>query len=154
MEKEKSNSIEIRNRRASFDYSFVEEYIAGIILTGSEIKSIRGGKASITESYCYVNNNQLFIKNMYIAEFKQASYNNHEEKRERVLLLKKSELKKISNEMKGQNGMTIIPIKLFINRRGLAKMKIVVAKGKKTHDKRESIKKKDVQRENEQKIKM
>lgn len=138
--------IIIKNKKASFEYSFLVSYTAGIMLTGTEVKSIREGKATLSESFCVLLNGDLWVKNMHIAEYKQGSYNNHEPKRLRKLLLNKNEIEKIQSKLK-EKGVTIIPIQLFFNERGLAKLEIALARGKKTFDKREDIKKKDQQRE-------
>ena len=138
--------IVIKNKKASFEYSFLVSYTAGIMLTGTEVKSIREGKATLSESFCILTNGDLWVKNMHIAEYKQGSYNNHEPKRLRKLLLNKNELTKIQSKLK-EKGVTIIPTQLFFNERGLAKLEISLARGKKTFDKREDIKKKDQQRE-------
>lgn len=139
-------SINIKNRRASFEYSFLDTYVAGISLTGSEIKSIRQSKANIQDAYCYFNNGELFVKNMHIAPYEQGAYANHTPLRERKLLLQKRELRKIESALE-EKGLTLIPIRLFINDKGLAKLQFAVAKGKKLYDKREDIKEKDVKRE-------
>lgn len=141
-----STSISIKNKKASFEYEFLETFTAGIQLTGTEIKSIRAGKASIVEGYCFMKNGELFIKNMYIAEYEQGTYNNHEPKRDRKLLLNRSELDKLEKKKKDV-GLTIVPLKVFINNKGFAKMDIALAKGKKLHDKREDLKSKDAKRE-------
>lgn len=141
-----SNRINIKNKKAVYEYEFLETFTAGIQLTGTEIKSIRNGKASIVEGYCYVRNNEVYIKNMYIAEYEQGNYNNHEPKRDRKLLLNKQEISKLIRKKKDV-GLTIIPLRLFINKNGFAKLDIALAKGKKLHDKRESIKQKDVKRD-------
>jgi len=141
-----SNQINIKNKRASFEYEFIETFTAGIQLTGTEIKSIRAGKASIIEGYCFINKGELFIKNMYIAEYDKGSYNNHDPKRDRKLLLNRSELDKLEKKKKDV-GLTIVPLKVFINKNGFAKMDIALAKGKKLHDKREDLKGKDAKRE-------
>ncbi len=138
--------IIIKNKKASFEYSFLVSYTAGIMLTGTEVKSIREGKATLSESFCVLLNGDLWVKNMHIAEYKQGSYNNHEPKRLRKLLLNKNEIVKIQSKLK-EKGVTIIPIQLFFNERGLAKLDISLARGKKTFDKREDIKKKDQVRE-------
>jgi len=130
------------NKKASYEYFIIEKYTAGIVLTGTEIKSIRQGKVNFVDSYCFFKGTELWIKNLHIAEYKYGSYNNHEPKRERKLLLKKRELIKIKNKVK-EKGITIIPLKLFINEKGLAKIEISLAKGKKLYDKRESIKLKE-----------
>ena len=140
------SSINIRNKRASFEYHLLEKYAAGIVLAGSEIKSVREGKVSLKEAYCVFLKNELYIRQMNIARYKQASYNNHEPLRERKLLLNKKELKKLKKKV-DEKGLTIIPLRMFINDRGLAKIEIAVAKGKKTYDKRESIKEKDQKRD-------
>ncbi|MCB9173381.1 MAG: SsrA-binding protein SmpB [Flavobacteriales bacterium] len=141
-----SNQVNIKNKRASFEYEFLETFTAGIQLTGTEIKSIRAGKASIIEGYCFLKDGELFIKNMYIAEYDKGTYNNHDPKRDRKLLLNRSELDKLSKKKKDV-GLTIIPLKVFISKNGFAKMDIALAKGKKLHDKREDLKGKDAQRE-------
>jgi SsrA-binding protein len=140
-----SNEVNIKNKRASFEYEFIETFTAGIQLTGTEIKSIRAGKASIIEGYCYIKNGELFIKNMYIAEYEQGTYNNHDPKRDRKLLLNRSELDKLTKKKKDV-GLTIIPLKIFINKNGYAKLNIALAKGKKLHDKRQDLKAKDDKR--------
>lgn len=141
-----SNQVNIKNKRASFEYEFLETFTAGIQLTGTEIKSIRAGKASIIEGYCFLKDGELFIKNMYIAEYDKGTYNNHDPKRDRKLLLNRSELDKLSKKKKDV-GLTIIPLKVFISKNGFAKMDIALAKGKKLHDKREDLKGKDAQRD-------
>jgi len=146
-------SINIKNRRAKFEYEFILEYCAGIKLFGSEIKSIRDSKASIAESYCYFNKGQLFIKGMHVAQYKEASTQNHEPLRERKLLLRKGEIKKLSNKMKDK-GLTIIARRLFINKQGWAKLDIALAKGKNLHDKRNSIKERDIKRDLDRDFKM
>ena len=138
--------IIIKNKKASFEYSFLVSFTAGIMLTGTEVKAIREGKATLSDSFCILANGDLWVKNMHISEYKQGSYNNHEPKRLRKLLLNKSEIAKIQSKLK-EKGVTIIPIQLFFNERGLAKLEISLARGKKTFDKREDIKKKDQQRE-------
>ena len=140
-----SNDINIKNKRASFEYEFIETFTAGIQLTGTEIKSIRAGKASIIEGYCFIKDGELFIKNMYIAEYTQGTYNNHDPKRDRKLLLNRSELDKLTKKKKDV-GLTIIPLKIFINKNGYAKLNIALAKGKKLHDKRQDLKAKDDKR--------
>lgn len=140
------NDINIRNKRATFDYEFVEEYNAGMILTGTEIKSIRAGKASLVDSYCYFERNELWVKGIHIAEYRLGSYYNHEEKRERKLLLSRKELDKLQRKVK-ETGLTIIPVKIFLTEKGWAKLRIALAKGKKEYDKRESLKQKDAKKE-------
>lgn len=145
MEK-KPSAINIKNRKASFDYEFVETYTAGIVLTGTEIKSIRLGKVSLVDTYCYFVGGELWVKNMNIAEYFYGSYNNHNARRERKLLLTKKELRSLLNQEKNP-GFTIIPVRLFINEKGLAKVVIALARGKKEYDKRQSIKEKEDRRE-------
>lgn len=142
----KTFSPEIRNKKASFEYAFLQTYTAGIMLTGTEVKSIRDGKANFTDSFCVIMNDELFLKNMHISEYKEGSYNNHEPKRIRKLLLNKEELRKMQSKLK-EKGTTIIPVKLFFNERSIAKLEIAIAKGKKLFDKRESIKDKDLKRQ-------
>ena len=141
-----SDRIVIKNKRATFDYEILETYTAGIVLYGTEIKSIRAGKASLSETYCIVHRNEMWVKNMYIAEYFFGSYNNHEVRRDRKLLLSRREIRKIAGELKNV-GITLIPIRLFINERGLAKVVIGLAKGKKVYDKRAALKEKDLARE-------
>ncbi|MGB5203743.1 SsrA-binding protein SmpB [Eudoraea sp.] len=139
-------TINIKNKKARFEFEFLDTYIAGIVLSGSEIKSIRLGKASITESFCEFNEQgELFVINMQVDEYSHATHFNHKPKAARKLLLKKQELKKLEKEVKN-TGLTIIPLNLFVNDKGLAKLKIVLAKGKKLYDKRESIKDRDNKR--------
>lgn len=140
------DNIQIKNKRARHEY-FLEDFLtAGIVLTGTEIKSIREGKASITDAYCNFESDELFVKEMHIAEYTHGSYNNHEAKRDRKLLLQHRELKKLRTKTK-EKGFTIIPTMLFINDKGLAKLEIALAKGKHFYDKRETLKQKDTQRE-------
>jgi SsrA-binding protein len=141
-----ASDIVIRNKKASHDYEFLEKFIAGIMLTGTEIKSIRLGKATIVDAYCFFARGELFIRGMHIAEYWWGNLNNHDPLRERKLLLSKRELRKIERKIK-ETGLTIIPIKVFINDRGLAKAEIAISKGKKEYDKRETLKKKDASRE-------
>ncbi|MCE3258518.1 MAG: SsrA-binding protein [Bacteroidetes bacterium] len=141
-----SNTINIENRRAKFDFQFLDKLIAGLVLKGTEIKSIREGKAALSDSYCYFRNGELFVKNMHITEYSEASFTNHDPTRERKLLLNKNEMNKLQKKMKDQ-GLTIVPTRLFINENGYAKLEIALAKGKKLYDKRDDIKKKDIERE-------
>lgn len=145
MEK-KPSAINIKNKKASFDYEFVETFTAGIVLTGTEIKSIRLGKVSLVDTYCYFVGGELWVKNMNIAEYFYGSYNNHNARRERKLLLTKKELRSLQQEEKNP-GFTIVPVRLFINEKGLAKVVIALARGKKEYDKRQSIKEKEDRRE-------
>jgi SsrA-binding protein len=146
-EKERfSNNINIKNRKASYEYQFLDKYIAGIQLSGTEIKSVREGKVNMQEAYCYLSDGELFVTGMHISPYSQGTHYNHEPKRVRKLLLTRQELKKL--ESKGDDkGLTIVPVRLFINDRGWAKLQIALAKGKKLYDKREDIKKKDMKRE-------
>jgi SsrA-binding protein len=141
-----SNTINIENRRARFDYQFLDTFVAGLVLKGTEIKSIREGKAGLSDSYCFFKNDELFVKNLHISEYSEASFYQHEALRERKLLLNRQELNKLSKKVKDQ-GLTIVPKKLFINEKGYAKLEIALAKGKKLFDKRDDIKKRDVERE-------
>lgn len=136
-------TVSIKNKRASFEYFLIQEITAGIQLTGTEIKSIRDGKANITDAYCSFTGNELFVRNMHIAEYSFGTHYNHEPKRDRRLLLTKRELKKLSTKVK-ERGFTIIPVLLFINENGLAKLNIALAKGKHSYDKRETLKQKDM----------
>jgi len=141
-----SDKVHIKNKKASFEYFLIEKFIAGIQLTGTEIKSLRENKANITDAYCSFDKGELYVRNMHIAEYTYGTYMNHEPKRDRKLLLNKRELRKLFNKLKEQ-GITIIPTLLFINEKGLAKIEIALAKGKKLYDKRETLKTKDAQRE-------
>ncbi|MDR1119596.1 MAG: SsrA-binding protein [Dysgonamonadaceae bacterium] len=138
-------NINIKNKRATFDYELIETFVAGIVLTGTEIKSIRLGKAGLTDTYCVIHHNELWLKNMYISEYFYGSYNNHEARRDRKLLLNRKEINKISRLTKDV-GFTIVPTRVFINEKGLAKIVVAVAKGKKAYDKREAIKERDDKR--------
>lgn len=142
----KQPAINIKNKRASFDYEFIDTLTAGIVLTGTEIKSIRLGKASLVDTYCYFNRGELWVKNMHITQYSYGSYNNHVERRERKLLLNKKELRNLEADSKSP-GFTIVPVRLFINEKGLAKLAIALAKGKKEYDKRQSLKDKEDRRE-------
>ncbi len=144
--------VNIKNKRAKFEYSFIDTYVAGIQLTGTEIKSIRAGKASIAESYGVVVSGEVFIRNMYIQEYANGTHYNHQPKRDRKLLLNKIEIKKIEKKLKTK-GFAFVPIRLFINDKGLAKLEIAVAQGKKLHDKREDLKAKDAKREMDRRMK-
>jgi SsrA-binding protein len=146
MEKKEQNKVSIKNKKASFEYEFLDTYTAGIQLTGTEIKSVRESKASIAEGYCVFIKEELWLRNAHIAEYTEGSYNNHEPKRDRKLLLNRQELNKLRNKLKDK-GLTIIPLKFFINAKGLAKLEIALAKGKKLYDKRESLKEKDAKRQ-------
>jgi len=141
----KQPSINIKNKRATFDYELLETYTTGIVLTGTEIKSIRLGKASLVDTFCVFEKGELWVKNMNIAEYFYGSYNNHNARRERKLLLNRKELRKIERLIK-ETGYTVIPTRLFLNERGLAKLIIAVARGKKQYDKRQSLREKDDKR--------
>ena len=133
------NNINIKNRKAKFQYEILDKYVAGIKLVGTEIKAIREGKAGIAESFCEFHRGELYVINMHVDEYSHATHFNHNPKSERKLLLNKQELRKLEKQI-NQSGLTIIPLRLFINDRGLAKLAIALCKGKKTHDKRETIK--------------
>lgn len=138
--------VEIKNRRASFEYQFLDTFTAGLVLTGTEIKSIRQGKANLSEAYCLFLGGELFIRGMNIARYDEGTYLNHEPLRDRKLLLGRRELRRLADDLKDQ-GLTIVPTRLFISDKGFAKLNIALAKGKKTHDKRQDIKERDVRRE-------
>ena len=138
--------VNIKNKRASFDYELLDTYQAGIVLTWTEIKSIRLGKASLVDTFCFFNNGELWVKNMYIAEYFYGTYNNHQARRDRKLLLTKKELQKIQRLSK-ESGFSVIPTKIYISDKGLAKIIVAVAKGKKVYDKRESIKEREDKRQ-------
>lgn len=141
--------IDIKNKKAWHEFEILERYTAGIQLRGSEIKSIRQGKASIKEAYCYFHKGELFVKQMHIAAYeKSEAFFGHEERRERKLLLQKDELRKIQKKVK-TTGITVVPLRMFIGERGYAKLEIGVVKGKKLHDKRRDLKEKDLKREME-----
>jgi SsrA-binding protein len=139
-------SVEIKNKRAKFDYEWLDTYTAGLQLVGTEVKSIRMGKASIAEAYCYMTGGELFIKGMNVTEWSHGNIFNHDPIRERKLLLSKRELDKIDKALKDQ-GTTVVPTKLFISEKGWIKLNIAVAKGKKNYDKRQSLKEKDAKRD-------
>ena len=141
----KQTPINIKNKRATFDYELLDTYTAGIVLTGTEIKSIRLGKASLVDTYCLFERGELWVRNMHIAEYFYGTYNNHVARRDRKLLLNRNELRKLTRATK-ETGFTIVPIRLFINEKGLAKLVIAVAKGKKQYDKRQSLKEKEDKR--------
>jgi len=141
-----SKTVNIRNKQAMFGYEMLDTYVAGIVMKGTEIKSVREGKVNLTEGYVYFNNEEAFVKGISISPFSQGTHFNHEPARDRKLLLKKAELKKLKARSE-EKGLTIVPTRLFINDRGYAKLEIALARGKKVHDKRESIKERDVKRE-------
>lgn len=141
-----AHTVQIKNKKAEYQYFLFDVYSAGLVLTGTEIKSIREGKANLTDSYCLFKGEELYVINLHISEYSMGTHYNHEPKRDRKLLLNHRELKKLLTKIK-EKGFTIIPIVLYINDKGLAKLDIALAKGKKTYDKRESIKQKDTRRE-------
>lgn len=142
----KDKKIYIKNRRAEFDYFVINKYVAGIVLTGTEIKSIRMGKASLVDSYCIIDKGEIWVKNMYIAEYAMGTYNNHTVRRDRKLLLNKKEILQLQQDLKSP-GFTIVPLSLFIDSNGRAKLNIALSKGKKEYDKRETLKEKEDRRE-------
>lgn len=138
--------MEIKNRAAYFEYYIDDKYTAGVMLTGTEVKSLREGKASFNDSYCIIQKGELFIRSLHISEYKHGTINNHDPVRERKLLLNKRELKKLESKIK-EKGYTIVPLRLFLNENNLVKLDIGLAKGKKLHDKRETIRQRDTDRE-------
>jgi len=151
-DKLKASSINIKNKRAEFDYQVIDKYTAGIVLTGTEIKSIRAGKAGLVDTFCYIHNGEIWVKNMYVAEYSFGSYNNHSTRRDRKLLLNKKEIHNLQNETKSP-GYTIVPLRLFIDENGRAKLMIALCRGKKEYDKRASLKEKADRREMDRFIK-
>ena len=146
-------NVNIRNKRATFDYEIIEEYVAGIVLVGTEIKSLRLGKASLVDSYCYFEQNELWIRNVNIAEYTWGTCNNHVPKRDRKLLLNRKELNKLQRSLQDR-GLTVVGLRLFLNDRGLAKVAIGLARGRKSFDKREYIKENDAKREMDKAMKV
>lgn len=146
MSKRFSDTVTIRNKRAGFEYELLDKYVSGIVLKGTEIKSIKEGKVNLQDGYCYFNKGELFVKGISITPYAQGTHFNHEATRERKLLLKRSELRKLESKI-NEKGLTLVPVKLFINQRGFAKLELAIARGKKLHDKRDSIKERDVKRE-------
>ena len=142
MKEKISKNIQIKNKRATFDYELLETFTSGIVLTGTEIKSLRLGKASLVDTFCIIEKGELWVKNLYIAEYFYGTYNNHIARRDRKLLLTKKELRKIDGAIR-TTGFTVIPTRLFINDKGLAKIVVAIAKGKKEYDKRDSIRERD-----------
>ncbi len=149
---EPKNTIEIKNKKAEYQYFLFDNYTAGLVLTGTEIKSIRDGKANLTDAYCAFIGNELFVKQMHISEYRFGSYLNHPAKRDRKLLLNRKELRKLQNKIK-ERGYTIVPMLLFVNPQGYAKLNIALARGKKFFDKRETIKEKDTRRDMQRELK-
>ena len=139
-------NINIKNKKASFNYTFVEKFTAGIVLGGTEIKSIRQGKANLVDAYCYFHGDELWVSGMHIAEYSFGSYNNHDPKQERKLLLTRRELNRLKKKSQ-EKGFTIVATRLFLNKKGLAKLEIALAKGKREYDKRQDIRKRDSQME-------
>ena len=146
MKEKISKNIQIKNKRATFDYELLDTFTAGIVLTGTEIKSIRLGKASLVDTFCLVEKGEVWVKNMYIAEYFYGTYNNHIARRDRKLLLTRKEIRKLETASRN-NGFTIVPTRLFINEKGLAKVIVAIAKGKKEYENRDSIKERDDKRE-------
>lgn len=140
-----AKQVDIKNRRASFEYSFLETYSAGIVLTGTEIKSIRQGKVNLQDAYCLFLGEELYLRQMSIAQYTEGTYNNHDPLRDRKLLLTRREIRRLTDKLKDQ-GLTIIPVRLYTSDRGFAKVDIALAKGKKLYDKRETIKEREVER--------
>ncbi|MCM1108488.1 MAG: SsrA-binding protein SmpB [Clostridium sp.] len=150
--KVKIKTVNIKNRRASFDYLLMDKYTAGIVLTGTEIKSIRAGKASLVDTFCFIHNGEVWVKNMYVAEYSYGSYNNHAARRDRKLLLNRREIQKIQQATKTP-GYTLVPTLLFIDENGRAKLDVYLCRGKKEYDKRETLKEKQDRREMDRQIK-
>lgn len=151
-DKIKKVNINIKNKRAEFDFHIVDKYMAGIVLTGTEIKSIRVGKAGLVDTYCYIHNGEMWVKNMYVAEYERGSYNNHLPRRDRKLLLNKKEIRNLQQETKNP-GFTIVPLRLFINEEGRAKLDIALCRGKKEYDKRTTLKEKQDRKDMDRYIK-
>ena len=141
-----SNTINLKNKQAFYNYEILDKYQAGMVLEGTEIKSIRMGQVSFVDGYCFFVEGDLFVKGLHISPYKMASFKNHDPAREKKLLLKKIELSKLNKRVK-EKGLSVVPLRVYINDRGLAKIEIALAKGKKVHDKRESIKERDLKRE-------
>lgn len=148
----KKSPVQIRNKKASFEYFFIDTYTAGIVLTGTEIKSIRLGKASLTDAFCYINNGEMWLQGMHIAQYFYGSYANHEARRTRKLLLNKREIRRLEEDSKTP-GYTIVPTLVFIDENGRAKVDIALARGKKEYDKRQTLKEKEDRREMDRAIK-
>ena len=145
------SKIDIKNKRASFEYEYIESFTAGIVLTGTEIKSIRAGKASLSDSYCYFVNKELYVKNMHIADYWWGTFNAHDPRRDRKLLLNKKELHRLFRGSR-EKGLTIIATRLFVAENGFAKLNISLAKGKREYDKRHTIKENDLRRESDRSL--
>ena len=147
-----ANKVEIVNKKAKFEYTILDKYEAGIVLTGTEIKSIRQNKASLSDAYCVFKDGELWVKNLHISEYANGTYNNHDPKRDRKLLLHKYQLKRLESKIK-ESGLTIVPLRLYLNDKGLAKLEIALVRGKKEYDKREAIKKREVEKKMRQQLK-
>jgi SsrA-binding protein len=148
----KKSPVNIKNKKAAFEYFFIETLTAGIVLTGTEIKSIRAGKASLVDSYCFITNEEIWVRGMSVSPYFYGSYNNHEMKRDRKLLLTKREIRRLLSATK-QTGYTIVPLLVFLDENGRAKMDIALCKGKKAFDKRQTLKEKEDRREMDRAIK-
>ena len=146
MKEKISNNIQIKNKRATFDYELLDTFTAGIVLTGTEIKSIRLGKASLVDTFCIVEKGELWVKNMYVAEYARGSWGNHAVRRDRKLLLQKKEIRQLSADTEAP-GFTLVPLKLFVDENGRVKMQVGLCRGKKEYDKRQSLREKDDRRE-------
>lgn len=142
----KTGKVQIKNRRAEFDYLIVDRYVAGIVLTGTEVKSIRAGKASLVDTFCYIHDGEAWVKNMYVAEYARGSWGNHAVRRDRKLLLQKKEIRQLSADTEAP-GFTLVPLKLFVDENGRVKMQVGLCRGKKEYDKRQSLREKDDRRE-------
>lgn len=142
----KTGKVQIKNRRAEFDYLIVDRYVAGIVLTGTEVKSIRAGKASLVDTFCYIHDGEVWVKNMYVAEYAHGSWGNHAVRRDRKLLLQKKEIRQLSADTEAP-GFTLVPLKLFVDENGRVKMQVGLCRGKKEYDKRQSLREKDDRRE-------
>lgn len=149
---EGERDIVVENKKAAYNYKLSDKFTAGIQLTGTEIKSVRQRKVNLSDSYCYFKKGELYVRSMHISEYKYGNIHNHEPRRERKLLLKKRELKRLQTKLK-ERGYTLVPVSLFLNDRGHAKLEIALAQGKKRHDKRQSIKEKDIKREMDKEMK-
>ncbi len=142
----KTGKVQIKNRRAEFDYLIVDRYVAGIVLTGTEVKSVRAGKASLVDTFCYIHDGEVWVKNMYVAEYARGSWGNHAVRRDRKLLLQKKEIRQLSADTEAP-GFTLVPLKLFVDENGRVKMQVGLCRGKKEYDKRQSLREKDDRRE-------
>lgn len=142
----KTGKVQIKNRRAEFDYLIVDRYVAGIVLTGTEVKSIRAGKASLVDTFCYIHDGEVWVKNIYVAEYARGSWGNHAVRRDRKLLLQKKEIRQLSADTEAP-GFTLVPLKLFVDENGRVKMQVGLCRGKKEYDKRQSLREKDDRRE-------